>query len=457
MAKMHADEFEIDLALVQRLVAKQFPDWADLPLNPVPSAGTDNALYRLGNDMVVRLPRIDWAVENVNKEFKWLPKFAPYLPVSIPSPLAKGIPTADYPWPWSVYHWLEGSNPIVGQISDPELLTQDLVAFILALHKIDLQGGPVSNRGVPLEQQDIETRKALKQLDEMIDVQAAAALWETALRAPKWSKPPVWVHGDLSPGNLLIQNGRLSAVIDFGNLGVGDPACDLIIAWNLLPTHMRHAFRAGLGVDDATWRRGHGWALSCALIALPYYKDTNPALANNARYVIQEIIEENHKHPVFNFAPAKPAQRALIHQWLKQKHIEEWIHGIGLQNTLNGLEKFFQGTSGTTYWIGYDKETPFTFLITSSEGEDVITLDLFICDLNYLGKGLAVPMIREFLISQFPTVKKVSIDPEATNTRAIHVYQKAGFKIVGEFIASWHPVPHYQMELSRKDLFNPKK
>ncbi len=298
MAKMHADEFEIDLPLMQRLVAKQFPDWADLPLKPVPSAGTDNALYRLGNDMVVRLPRIDWAVENVDKEFKWLPRLAPHLPVSIPSPLAKGTPTAEYPWPWAVYHWLEGSNPIVGQISDPELLTQDLIAFILALHKIDLQDGPVSNRGVPLEQQDIETRKALKQLDGMIDVQAAAALWEAALRAPKWSKPPVWVHGDLSPGNLLIQNDRLSAVIDFGNLGVGDPACDLIIAWNLLPAHMRHAFRTGLGVDDATWQRGRGWALSCALIALPYYKDTNPALANNARYVIQEIIEENHERPV---------------------------------------------------------------------------------------------------------------------------------------------------------------
>jgi aminoglycoside phosphotransferase (APT) family kinase protein len=289
---MHADEFHIDISLVHRLLAKQFPQWADLPLKPVPSAGTDNALYRLGSDKVVRLPRIDWAVENVDKEFKWLPKLAPFLPISIPVPLVKGVPTEEYPWPWSVYQWLDGSNPIVGQISDPELLTHDLAAFIEALHKIDLPNGPISSRGVPLAKQDTETRKALKQLDGMIDVQTVTKRWESALQVPKWSKPPVWIHGDLSPGNLLIKNGRLSAVIDFGILGIGDPACDLIVAWNLLPASMRDAFRAQLGVDDATWERGRGWALSNALIALPYYKDTNPVLASNARHVIQEIIKE---------------------------------------------------------------------------------------------------------------------------------------------------------------------
>ena len=159
----------------------------------------------------------------------------------------------------------------------------------------------------------------------------------------------------------------------------------------------------------------------------------------------------------FHFSPVESSQISLIHGWLQQDHIKEWIHGVGLQNTLNGLKKFFRGESSTTYWIGYHKGAPFAFLITSPEGTDATTLDLFICDLNYLGKGLAVPMIRKFLTSQFPNVKKVLIDPEATNARAIHVYQKAGFKIVGEFIASWHPVPHYQMELYMKDLLNPKK
>lgn len=155
---------------------------------------------------------------------------------------------------------------------------------------------------------------------------------------------------------------------------------------------------------------------------------------------------------VFRFTPVESSQRDLLHRWFEQKHIKEWMHGVGLQNTLNGLEKFFLGESTTTYWIGYDKDTPFAFLITSSEGKDATTLDLFICDPNYLGKGVAVPMIKEFLRSQFSHVKRVLIDPEATNTRAIHVYQKVGFKIVREFIASWHPVPHYQMELHMKDL-----
>ena len=154
----------------------------------------------------------------------------------------------------------------------------------------------------------------------------------------------------------------------------------------------------------------------------------------------------------FIFKPVEAKNQSLVHEWLLQPHIAEWIHGVGLQNTLNGLEKFFQGQSNTTYWIAYDKNIPFSFLITSSEDNDATTLDLFICDLNYLGKGIAAPMIREFLISQFPNVKRVLIDPEATNKRAIHVYRKVGFRIIGEFIASWYPVPHYQMELYMTDL-----
>ncbi len=150
---------------------------------------------------------------------------------------------------------------------------------------------------------------------------------------------------------------------------------------------------------------------------------------------------------VIHFAPAQSSQRSLLHQWFEQKHIKEWMHGVGLQNTLNGLERFFQGTSTTTYWVGYDKDIPFAFLITSPAGEDAMTLDVFICDLNYLGKGLAVGMIRAFLTTHFSTMKTILIDPEATNTRAIHVYEQVGFKILREFIASWHPVLHYQMEL----------
>ena len=155
---------------------------------------------------------------------------------------------------------------------------------------------------------------------------------------------------------------------------------------------------------------------------------------------------------MFHFTPAQVSQRVLLHERLKQNHIKEWIHEVGLQNTLTGLEQFFIVESETTYWIGYDKGIPFAFLINSPEGSDAITLDLFICDVDYLGKGLAVPMIQEFLIRHFLNIKKVLIDPEATNVRAIHVYKKVGFKIVEQFIASWHPVPHYQMELYMSDL-----
>ncbi len=154
----------------------------------------------------------------------------------------------------------------------------------------------------------------------------------------------------------------------------------------------------------------------------------------------------------FAFRAAAPSQKALIHEWLAQDYIAEWIHGQGLQNTFQGLEKFFKGTSDTHYWIAYDQNVPFAFLITSEDGNDAITLDVFICDRAYLGKGLSVQLIHEFLLSQFPHKKRVMIDPEASNTRAIHVYQKAGFKITGEFIASWHPVPHLQKELDMKVL-----
>ncbi len=171
----------------------------------------------------------------------------------------------------------------------------------------------------------------------------------------------------------------------------------------------------------------------------------------------QNLFELDSNQFCFAFKFAEESNRKLIHDWLQQEHIQQWLHGIGLNNTLTGLEKFFQGCTDITYWIGYSKDIPFAFLITSPEEADAITLDLFICDLNYLGKGLSVPMIQQFLVSQFPHVKKVLIDPEATNARAIHVYKKVGFKIIREFIASWHPVPHHQMELDMKNFLSPKK
>lgn len=289
---MHADEVHTDTGLVGRLIAGQFPQWKRLAIEPVPSAGTDNALYRLGDTMAVRLPRIKGAVEDVRREHEWLPVLAPQLPAAVPQPLAKGEPAEGYPWVWSVYSWLDGENPTVGGIPDPAALAGDLAAFVDALHRIEPHGAPRAGRGVPLAQRDAPTRAALDALRGTIDTAAATSAWDAALRAPAWSHAPVWIHGDLSPGNVLTVDGRLSAVIDFGCFGAGDPATDLIVAWNLLPAEARTQFRDELKVDDATWERGRGWALSIALIQLPYYRHTNPALAANSRHVIGEVLAE---------------------------------------------------------------------------------------------------------------------------------------------------------------------
>ncbi|HMJ00561.1 MAG TPA: aminoglycoside phosphotransferase family protein [Gaiellaceae bacterium] len=293
MKAMHADELATDASLVRRLLGGQFPEWADLPIERVPSSGTDNALYGLGDDMVVRLPRIHWAVGGVDKDSQWLPKLAPLLPVAIPVPLAKGTPAEGYPWEWGIYPWLEGVNPTVDRIADSGSLTRDVVQFVDALHRVELADGPPTRRGAPLKGQDESARAALVALEGMIDTDAARIAWEEALATPDWSGPPVWIHGDLLPGNLLLEGGRLTGVIDWSLLGIGDPACDLIIAWGLLAAEARNVFRAELEVEDATWARGRGWALSIALIALPYYKDTNPVFANIARHLIREVLAEN--------------------------------------------------------------------------------------------------------------------------------------------------------------------
>jgi len=295
--KMHAAEVDTDTSLVSRLVATQFPQWADLPIQPVGSAGTDNALYRLGAEMVVRLPRIHWAVGQVEKEQEWLPRLAPLLPLAIPVPLAQGTPADEYPWKWSVYRWLEGETATIERIADPGQAATDLARFVAALQRVDPTNGPPPGdhngfRGVPLATRDAATRTAIASLHGAIDVGAVTGAWEGSLAAPAWDGLPVWIHGDLQSGNLLAVQGRLSAVIDFGCLGVGDPACDAMVAWTYLTAETRDAFRAELSVDDATWARGRGWALSVAVVALRYYRDTNPVLSGIARHAIAEVLAD---------------------------------------------------------------------------------------------------------------------------------------------------------------------
>ena len=298
IVKMHEDEMETNTSLVKRLLTIQFPEWVDLPIEPVPSAGTDNALYRLGEDMVVRLPRIPGTTEQVDKEQQWLPILAALLPLTIPVPIAKGIPGEGYPWHWSIYPWLDGKNATNTRFTNPHQAVTKLAQFIVALQQIDTTGGPPPGahnfyRGVPLAERDTQTRAAIANLHGLLDVATVTEAWEEALQTPAWHGSPVWIHGDLQPGNLLVQQGQLSAIIDFGGLGVGDPACDLMIAWNCLSAETREVFRAALEVDEATWARGRGWALSMGLIALPYYQNSNPVLANIARYAINEVLADH--------------------------------------------------------------------------------------------------------------------------------------------------------------------
>ncbi len=294
--RMHAGEVNTDRALVRRLLVAQFPHWAELPITSVVSAGTDNAIFRLGDDLAVRLPRIDWAVSQVEKEHYWLPRIAPYLPLAISAPLAKGEPGEGYPWHWSVYRWLEGESATLERLSDPIRASVEMARFITALQSIDPTGGPPAVehglRGLPLKLRDDNTRAAIAALAGMFDAQKLTRVWEVALQAQDWERTPAWFHGDLLPGNLLIEGGHLKAVIDFGGLGVGDPACDLMVAWGLFSGKSRDTFRVALGVDEATWRRGRGHALSQAVIFIPYYLETNPVGVENARRMVEAVLAD---------------------------------------------------------------------------------------------------------------------------------------------------------------------
>lgn len=298
VVRMHADEVDIDAPLVRRLVATQFPEWAELPIEPVEPRGTDNALYRFGGEMVARLPRRERTVATLEKERAWLPRIAPFSTLAVPVPLSEGAPGEGYPWTWSVYRWLEGENATTERLADLGETASDLARFLAGLQAADTSGGPGpgehnSFRGEPLRERDPAVRAAIEALVGEIDVATVTSLWEGALRAPDWCRPPVWIHGDLDSRNLLAVDGRLSAVVDWGSLGVGDPACDVMVAWKVLSAESRVVFRDALSVDDASWARGRGWALSQALGALSYHTpETNAVLVHEARRWLAEVLAD---------------------------------------------------------------------------------------------------------------------------------------------------------------------
>lgn len=289
----------IDAALVRKLVAAQFPRWAGLPVTPVRDGGHDNRTFHLGDAMAVRLPSAAGYAPAVEKEQTWLPVLAPQLPLPVPSPIAEGKPAEGYPFRWSVNQWIEGETASAERIGDLREFAADLAAFLTALQRIDAAGGPLAGahsffRGASLTTYDDETRRAIEALAGRIPAEAASAVWETALRAT-WDGPPVWFHGDVAYGNLLVRGGRLAAVIDFGTSGVGDPACDLSIAWTLLSGESREIFReamyAGGRVDSATWARGRGWTLWKALITLARAPDGS-RVRSEAAPVLDAVLSE---------------------------------------------------------------------------------------------------------------------------------------------------------------------
>jgi aminoglycoside phosphotransferase (APT) family kinase protein len=252
-------------------------------------------MFRLGDELAVRLPRVAGAAAQVEKEQRWLPRLAPRLPLAVPVPLALGIPNASYPWPWTVCRWIEGETATPERMDDPGRAAVALAEFVVALRAADPADGPPPGehnffRGVPLAERDPYVREAIAEVADEYDAGALTAAWEESLCAPAHAGPPAWIHGDLHTTNLLALGGRLCGVLDFGGLGVGDPACDVMAAWTFVPARERDTFRSALGVDEAAWLRGRGWALSMALIALPYHRDRNPAFAAAARGWIAAVL-----------------------------------------------------------------------------------------------------------------------------------------------------------------------
>jgi len=288
----------IDADLVRRLVAAQFPRWRDLPVTPVAVDGWDNRTYRLGDTMTARLPTGPGYVPGVAKESRWLPFLAPSLPVAVPTVLGDGVPGLGYPYPWSVRDWLPGRTADPAVIADLPAFAVAVAEFLRALQRCDATGGPAGgehsfHRGASVGHYSEDTERYLARLAGRADTARARVVWEAALAA-EWRGTPVWFHGDIAVGNLLVVDGALSAVIDFGTSGVGDPACDLVIAWTMFDDESRGAFRDAIGADDGMWARARGWALWKSLLLLCRAIDTDPMDEAANRRVIDAILDDHY-------------------------------------------------------------------------------------------------------------------------------------------------------------------
>ncbi len=306
---LHDDEVQVTADDVRRLVAAQHPRWASLPVTPVRESGTDHLLFRLGENLVARMPKVAWAGEHALADARWLPRLAPHVPLTVPAPFAVGEPDDAYPFHWSVVPWVPGAatadplDPGAERNLDPARAAVDLGGFVTALRAADPTGGPSktgTSRGVPLAHLDDDVRRATAESGDRVDGPAVLKAWDRALEAASDLVPGAWLHGDLMPGNLVVDDGRLTAVIDWGTIGVGDPAADLPPAWWLFSGRDRDTFReaAGAGpggdLDDGAWERGRGWTLVQGIIALPYYWDRWPEFARaSQRRVAAAVATES--------------------------------------------------------------------------------------------------------------------------------------------------------------------
>ena len=294
---MHEGEVLADEALVRRLIAEQHPEVAGLDLRRIASTGTDHAVFRLGDDLVVRLPRIGWAEQQVAREAAWLPVIALHLPVAVPVPVAVGEPGHGYPYRWLVSPWIGGEDLLGTMAASADLdecsVARDLARFVRALQSVDSEGGPTpGKRGRDLSARDADVRSGIAAMVGEIDADRAIEVWDAALAAPSCDRP-MWLHGDLLPGNVIVRDGRLAGVIDWSPTGVGDPACDLMIAWSLSP-EARAVFIDEVDADDATWTRARGWVVEQTVPFIPYYKATLPdAVAVTRQRLAAAIADES--------------------------------------------------------------------------------------------------------------------------------------------------------------------
>lgn len=289
---MHDDEVGIDERLVRRLIGAQHAQWAELSLERVESTGTVHVLFRLGDQLAVRLPRTPrW--HDLDQELCWLGWLAPRLPIAVPRVVATGSPAEGYPWPWAVFEWIEGRTWALEEVADPCAAALELADVLQAVHRIDPADAPCGPPGAtgPLAAHDTSVREAIDAARGMLDTDAVLDAWRTALDVAAWDGPPLLVHGDVLAGNVLVRDGRLCAVIDWGGLQVGDPARDLTAAWTMFSGASRQRFRAAMAFDDAMWRRARGWALT-RITNVAYYAVTNPNFSRDACTTIEAVLDD---------------------------------------------------------------------------------------------------------------------------------------------------------------------